>query len=606
MSMYTEEWRRNIYLRCKAASVEQLLQLCLDPETGITPEGLREAGYPKIDQLEQRYQVQAEEVFWQKAGESVDLLAQYVEKCERQVFSGTHLDEAKELMRKQAADQEAKDWENISRTEDRELLAAFIRKCKDGIYSQSHLQEANALLEKWVNGTLLEEWNTLWVLKNTDPQKKVLLDRFVQKYAQNMTDTAMEYKAKAEKLYEAIEDAEKARMDWIDAKKKNTILAYVEFLKAHPYSEYREEAEELIQKMKGDLLTDMKCYPFKYSRDMMYEYISTGILTMEELVDASHILTDRAYSHIRRYPTLAAEQRLLPVSILENPHSEEGNTDFYFWGVSSSGKTCVLAGLMSLTGRLGFSFDPKGPGGGGNYAMDLRNYARTSMLPPATEQTYIQVIDGEIDDEDGCLRKISLIEMSGEKTAVFASINNPAGLDDLGPGAAGLLSNDNSKVFFFVIDPTANEKEILLNALGERPQIVRQSDALDCIASLLDKNAGLMRKVVAIHIILTKSDTLGDIVTPEMLNDIMNKQGYGSVLKKIQKICTKYDINKTSGNEVGLYPFCVGKFMPGDVYTFDETDSLKILRVIQRNSIPYVNPNKRGGGWNALKEWFNS
>ena len=604
--MYTEEWRRNIYLRCKAASVEQLLQLCLDPETGITPEGLREAGYPKIDQLEQRYQVQAEEVFWQKARESVDLLAQYVEKCERQVFSGTHLDEAKELMRKQAADQEAKDWENISRTEDRELLAAFIRKCKDGIYSQSHLQEANALLEKWVNGTLLEEWNTLWVLKNTDPQKKVLLDRFVQKYAQNMTDTAMEYKAKAEKLYEAIEDAEKARMDWIDAKKKNTILAYVEFLKAHPYSEYREEAEELIQKMKGDLLTDMKCYPFKYSRDMMYEYISTGILTMEELVDASHILTDRAYSHIRRYPTLAAEQRLLPVSILENPHSEEGNTDFYFWGVSSSGKTCVLAGLMSLTGRLGFSFDPKGPGGGGNYAMDLRNYARTSMLPPATEQTYIQVIDGEIDDEDGCLRKISLIEMSGEKTAVFASINNPAGLDDLGPGAAGLLSNDNSKVFFFVIDPTANEKEILLNALGERPQIVRQSDALDCIASLLDKNAGLMRKVVAIHIILTKSDTLGDIVTPEMLNDIMNKQGYGSVLKKIQKICTKYDINKTSGNEVGLYPFCVGKFMPGDVYTFDETDSLKILRVIQRNSIPYVNPNKRGGGWNALKEWFNS
>lgn len=586
--------------------MEQLLQLCLDPETGITPEGLREAGYPKIDQLEQRYQVQAEEVFWQKAGESVDLLAQYVEKCERQVFSGTHLDEAKELMRKQAADQEAKDWENISRTEDRELLAAFIRKCKDGIYSQSHLQEANALLEKWVNGTLLEEWNTLWVLKNTDPQKKVLLDRFVQKYAQNMTDTAMEYKAKAEKLYEAIEDAEKARMDWIDAKKKNTILAYVEFLKAHPYSEYREEAEELIQKMKGDLLTDMKCYPFKYSRDMMYEYISTGILTMEELVDASHILTDRAYSHIRRYPTLAAEQRLLPVSILENPHSEEGNTDFYFWGVSSSGKTCVLAGLMSLTGRLGFSFDPKGPGGGGNYAMDLRNYARTSMLPPATEQTYIQVIDGEIDDEDGCLRKISLIEMSGEKTAVFASINNPAGLDDLGPGAAGLLSNDNSKVFFFVIDPTANEKEILLNALGERPQIVRQSDALDCIASLLDKNAGLMRKVVAIHIILTKSDTLGDIVTPEMLNDIMNKQGYGSVLKKIQKICTKYDINKTSGNEVGLYPFCVGKFMPGDVYTFDETDSLKILRVIQRNSIPYVNPNKRGGGWNALKEWFNS
>ena len=66
-----------------------------------------------------------------------------------------------------------------------------------------------------------------------------------------------------------------------------------------------------------------------------------------------------------------------------------------------------------------------------------------------------------------------------------------------------------------------------------------------------------------------------------------------------------YGINETTGNEVGLYPFCVGKFMPGDVYTFDETDSLKILRVIQRNAIPYVNPN-RGGIWGSLKEWFNS
>ena len=646
MDMFTEEWRKNIYLRCNVAPMEQLLQLCLNPETGITPEGLRDAGYRKIDQLEQRYQVQAEEVFWQKAQDSVDLLAQYVEKCEQHVFSGTHLDKAKELIRQHAAAQEAKDWENICRTQDRELLMAFIKKCKDGMYSQSHLQEAltwverldwqtaqdshdavvmngyiqkcatgfylmnhleeaKALLEKWANGTLLEEWNALWVLKNTDPQKKVLLDRFVQKYAQNMTDTAMEYKAKAEELYKVIEDAEEARKDWINAKKTNTILDYANFLEAHPYSEYREEAEELIRSMKGNLLTDMKCYPFKYSRSMMYEYISTGALTMEDLVDVSHTLTDRAYSHIKRYPNLASEQRALPVSTLENPHSKDGNTDIYFWGIPSSGKTCVLAGLMSLTGRLGFSFDPKGPGGGGHYAMDLRNYARTSMLPPSTEQSYIQVIDGEIDDENGYLRKISLIEMSGEKTARFASINNPTGLKDLGEGAAGLLSNENSKVFFFVIDPTANEKEISLNALGEQPQVVKQSDALDCIASLLNQNPGLMRRVVAIHIILTKSDTLGDIVTPEMLNDILNQQGYQAVLNRIKRICERYDINQTSDNKVGLYPFCVGKFMPGDVYTFDETDSLKILRVIQRNAIPYVNPNK-GGIWSSLKEWFNS
>ena len=61
----------------------------------------------------------------------------------------------------------------------------------------------------------------------------------------------------------------------------------------------------------------------------------------------------------------------------------------------------------------------------------------------------------------------------------------------------------------------------------------------------------------------------------------MNEQGYSAVLSRIKEICKKYDINKQTGSLVGLHPFCVGKFMPGDVYKFDETYSLMIFRVIQ-------------------------
>lgn len=42
--------------------------------------------------------------------------------------------------------------------------------------------------------------------------------------------------------------------------------------------------------------------------------------------------------------------------------------------------------------------------------------------------------------------------------------------------------------------------------------------------------------------------------------------------------------------------------MPGEVYTFDETDSLKILRVIQKN-VPII-PKK--GFFDSLAHWFNS
>ena len=640
MPRLSEKQINNIYLRCNAAPMSQLLELCLDPESGITLDGLRAVHYNKIDQLEQQYNAQAEDIIWAKSQDSIDALSDFIEKCQQGVFSTAHLAQAKDRRRELAASIEEDDWKAASASNDINALNEYIKKCTEGTYSEVHLQqakdaaefidwntakisnntavmngfiqkcnigvyssqhlsEAKELLESWENGTIVEDWNQLVTIKDTDA-KRNKLNEFIQKYATNPTETAQKYMGKANELMEQLADAEQARIDWIDAKTANTILTYVNFLEAHPYCEYREEAEEKIQEMKGDLLNDMKRFPFKYHREDMYGYISTNALTMKDLVDDSCVLTDRGYSHIKKYPHLIDEQRQLPVSRLENPHSEEGNTDVYFFGVSGSGKTCVLAGLMSLTGQLGFRFDPKGPGGGGNYAMELRNYARASMLPPATDQNYIQVIDAQINDEDGNLHKISLIEMSGEKTAEFAAIENPTSLDDLGAGAAGLLSNNNNKVLFFVIDPT-NEKNVQMGR--DSSQWVMQSDVLDCVSSLLSKNPGLMKKVVAIHVILTKSDTLGDYVDQNLIQDRLAEQGYSAVLQSIKSICQKYDINKQTGFQVGLYPFCVGRFMPGDVYTFDETDSLKILRVIQKNTV-IVRPTD--GFLDSLRNWFNS
>lgn len=637
----TEQQINNIYINCNRPGVdmEDLLRLCLDPDSGITVEGLRAVKYKKIDQLEQQYNIEAEEIIWAKSQNSVDALTKFINKCRQGVFSNAHFHEAMDKRRELAAAEEDKDWMTVRTSNDIDEVMSFISKIKDGTYSEnylqdalrkaelidwtiaknshdsivlngyiqkcntgfyptSHITEAKELLEQWENGTIVTDWDKILAESNMDT-RTVKINEFIQKYAMNTSETAQKYLDKAGKERARIADEKEARKDWIDATQKNEILGYVEFVSKHPYCDYREEADRRIQEMKGDLLSDMKRSPFKYTRETMYEYISTNALTMADLVDNSDTLTDRAYSHIKRYPKLQDEQRQLPVSRLENPTSEDGNTDVYFFGVSGSGKTCVLAGLMSLTGQLGFKFDPRGPGGGGNYAMELRNYARTSMLPPQTDQNYIQVIDGEINDEDNHLHKISLIEMSGEKTALFAAIENATDLADLGPGASGLLSNDNNKVIFFVIDPT-NEKNVEMGQGSQ--QWVMQSDVLNCVSSLLSKNKGLMKKVVAIHVILTKSDTLGDYVDRDVIQEVLNSQGYQAVLEDIKGICEQYNINKQTGFHVGLYPFCVGKFMPGDVYTFDNTDSLKILRVIQKNTVP----RRKKGFFDNLSEWFNS
>lgn len=601
-----EDVIKRIYQYCNSTNVDQLLQYVLNPRSGITIDGLRKANYKKIDLLETKYYAQAEDAIWAQCQNDLVALNDYLSKCDQGILSGKYKQAALNLRGKMAKVFEENDWATTKNSHDITLLDSFIQKCYNGTYSKEHLGEAENLMNELLIEVLNQEWNIIKATVDLNQKRKLITD-FIKKYSENVAikdskELLGKYLADAKELLDGLDDEEKARIDWIDAKAKNTILGYVHFLNQHPHCSYREEVEKIISEKKGALLSDMRLRPFHYNREMMYELLKTNTLTQKELVDDSYILTDRAYNHILEFPTLGSEQRQLPVSRLENPTSEPGNTDVYFFGVSGSGKTCVLAGLMSLAGQCGFKFDPKGPGGGGNYAMELQRYAKKSMLPPATDQNYIQVIDASINDEEGGVHKLSLIEMSGEKTAQFASIDNPSSLDDLGPGAAGLLSNDNRKLIFFVVDPT-NDKEI---QLGENRDIwVQQSNVLDCVSSLLAKNPSLLKKIVSIHVILTKSDSLGEHLDKEKIDKLFMEQGYSVVLDNLKQICKDAHINVHKDYEVKLTPFCLGKFRPGDVYTFDDTDSMKILRVIQRNT-ESVAPNDNDSWWKKLENWFNS
>lgn len=601
-----EEVIKNIYQYCNSTSMDQLLQYVLNPRSGITVDGLRKANYKKIDLLETKYYAQAEDAIWGQCQNDIVALNDYLSKCDQGILTGKYKQAALNLRGKMAKVFEENDWATTKNSRDITVLDSFIQKCYNGTYSKEHLDEAETLMTELLMEVLSQEWNAIKATVDLN-QKRVLLTNFINKYSENVAlkdskELLGEYLADAKKLLEGLDDEEKARIAWIDAKTKNTILDYIRFLDQHPHSSYREEAERIISEKKGILLSDMRMRPFHYDRKMMHELLKNNTLTQKELVEDSYILTDRAYNHILEFPTLTSEQRQLPVSQLENPTSESGNTDVYFFGVTGSGKTCVLAGLMSLAGQYGFKFDPKGPGGGGNYAMELQRYARKSMLPPGTDQNFIQVIDAIINDEDGKKHKLSLIEMSGEKTAQFASITNPSDLADLGPGAEGLLSNDNRKLIFFVVDPT-NDKEI---QLGENKDIwVQQSNVLDCVSSLLAKNPTLLGKIDSIHVILTKSDSLGEHVDKEQIDKLFNEQGYTVVLDNLKQICMDSHINAHKNFEVKLTPFSLGKFRPGEVYTFDDTDSIKILRVIQRNT-ESVNPNL-GKTWKEkMEKWLNS
>ena len=697
MPTLTEKQIKNIYKLCNSSSIalDQLLAFCLDPDSGITIEGLRQAGYKKIDLLEAKYMAEAEEKIWAASQGSEENLAKYIEMINNGKFSTAHLDEAKELLNKLAwersqksidgladyikkieqgayprahyseaktllgelaKDLEDKEWEYAKSSRDLSKIMSFISKCEQGIYSTAHLaeakgaaeithwklcqsqkneamvrgflknceegkysnayfNEARVLLDKIANGALIDDWEKVQALKPTyedwesgngekkEADYRTALVNFSINYASTPTDTAKKHVKKAEDAINQIDVDVNARIEWLKIKDSKSLIDFANFVGSYPTSRYREVADEKIRSLKDGLLTDMKSHPFKYKRTEMFRYISTNALTYEDLVDKSHVLTDRGYSHIKEKPTLAEEQEALPAPTVdeEKLKSTDDATDIYFFGIPGSGKTCLISGLLSLDGRFGFKFDRRGQGGNGDYAMQLRRYALKSMLPPPTDIGYARLIDASIKDENGLLHMLSFIDMSGEKTAIFASMENPSNFKDLGIGAERLLSNNNNKVLIFVIDPTSAEKIVEVNGV---PLSVCQDDMLGCVASLLAKNPELMRKVVAIHIVLTKSDTIGEFVNEETIRNLLEKQNYTSVLLSIKELCEQYNVNKQTNYNVGLYPFCVGKFLPGEVYTFDETDSLKILRMIQKNTVP-IRPKKRTF-LDMLLEFFNS
>ena len=522
MCILTEQQRRQVYLRCNAICLQKLVELCLNPTSGITIEGLRDAGYRKVDQL--------------------------AELCHHQ-----------------------------------ELIECSQSECN-------------------VSETLEKEWNS--IIQMPDNEEKIeCLNKFVERLYTYDLILARKYRMMSESLLEELGERihpifgiiDTMRFEWEEAKESNTIEGYTRFISRNPNSVFQEEAERRIQYMMS-LLDDLKNNPSKYGREKMFDIISNNKLTREDLVYNSGILTDRAYDHIRRYPHLKDEQRELPISHIENPYSKDGSLDVIFWGLPGVGITCLLTGLLGLKGQLGFNFNPSESFGESRFVMELWNYARCSMLPPQINDIYIQTVATQLNNENGFPHNISLIKMPGEKLSNHLLMGNSMSWDDLGAGAVDLLSNRNKKIVFFVITPS-NEKTIGWMDTGE-PIIIKQSDIIRSILALLQRNNKIMREIVSLHFILTKCDSLGEDIDQDIIRDRLIEQGYMECFQYAKSICQKYDINRQIGYSVGLYPFSLGKFMPGDTYTYDDTRALMILRAI-RNMLP-IDPKRTSG----LMEWF--
>lgn len=365
----------------------------------------------------------------------------------------------------------------------------------------------------------------------------------------------------------------------------------VDFLQRYPDTPFAENARILLGQKKQDLLNEMSVNPSGFRAEDVKGYLDYGIFSESDLL-AWNVVNERALELIRNAPPLSA----IHVTSTPDIQSYADMTDVFLFGVPSSGKTCVLSGLI---GSLLWSDLDFVAYNSGNYINYLTLCRRYGIVPKRTDGNFVALIKAAAKEQNraNVVHEVNLVDMAGEDFATKI-VANPDGIvrfEDMGVGATNLLSNTNRKVIFIVIDPSSDgliqidRKDADGNPIiGPDGQVVRDITSQDLILrrmiSMLNapENRSVLNYVDTIHFVMSKADILG----PREQRDANALQvfntNYRQSLDSIITMCKANGINAATDGHPMLHTFSLGQFYIGGVYDYDSTDSDKLVDVIRK------------------------
>lgn len=511
----------------------------------------------------------------------------YISRWESERPTGNHVDEARTLQNQveaelsaQQASIEQGDWNMVDVFSAQSLLA--------------HLQ-------KYPHTTHRQEIEeAVWNCTNKENAQE--LQSFVAQFSGSMH--AME----AQNIMMALNE-------WSMVKSSSNLVEITNYVKNHPQSPFLFQAQAMMMSMKQNELENMKRNGEKYEKDTILDYISTGLFSESELF-AANVLTPQILDTLRQMDKI---KQCLP-NVQQNIESskavcKEGCTDVFFWGIPSTGKTCVLMGL-SCASNIHINL----ASAGGDYGSTLMQYTQAGFTIPATPGNFVTTLEASIHtpgDTDQA-HHVNLVEMSGEEFA-FQIVNNPNhefSFEDMGAGATELLKGPNRKLFFIVIDPTADRvslnRKILVGYDGETGEpkyeyqyaTANQRIVLQKLVDLfsLEENKEIMKKVDGIHFIMTKSDRLAKPAHMRMdaAMSIFKAQYEGNILGPLKMLCERYNINTPTKFHPELFTFSLGDFYPGKIFKYNPTDADMLANAIQNSTHAIKNMTWWGKFKNAV------
>lgn len=366
---------------------------------------------------------------------------------------------------------------------------------------------------------------------------------------------------------------------WNDVRRDADLVTLSDYIEEQWDSPFIYEAQQLFENLRRQELSNMVENPGRYDDETMRLLLDNSIVTEQMLIQAG-AATAKSIEYIKNPPELAAIEQ----AVTSDPQQQDGVTDIFLFGIPSSGKTCVLTGLI---GADEFWYDNSNIGG--MYADDLKIYRDRGKAPQRTYGNFVAQIVGKIQPSEPGMPvfPVNFIEMSGEEFASKIAYNaeNIVDFESMGTGASKILSNKNQKVIFIIIDPSADG---LIRLAMERKsdgstvtRTVQQDVVINKIINMLAKNENVLRHTNAIHFIMTKADTIG---TPDVREEIAVERIrtlYSTAIARLKELGKKYSFNTTSSYSPKLYTFSLGHFYAGGYFEYDPTDSNIIINELK-------------------------
>ena len=384
-----------------------------------------------------------------------------------------------------------------------------------------------------------------------------------------------------------------AIVEWDRVRDSDDIIIVYNYIHNNPRSPYKNEADLLFINLKQREIDFMRHEPNRYEVSRLQNLVKLGIFTDRDLISKG-VMTENVWNTLNSIDVKKDLPDIFEAMQNSEAECEDGYTDVYFFGIPSTGKTCVLMGL-SCTSSLQVNLASSG----GPYAEALRQYTDYGMTIPRTPGDFVTTLKATISEEKNDMEikhNVNLVEMSGEEFA-FGITNNETrefSFEEMGTGVTELLRNDNRKVFFLIIDPTTNivrfnrEYDEYDEQTGEKIHklkyaVVNQKILMQKIVNIFQDpaNSDIMKKVDSIHIIVTKADTLGEpLQRDDKALEVFNKNYGMNIVPPLIEVCRDYNINSNSNYRPKLFTFSLGTFYVGGLYEYEETDSDKLVTAI--------------------------